>query len=171
MKPEKSGNELDAAQLIREHQAGVWRYVRVLGCSRELAEDLTQETFLAVLQRPFEDRGPAATAAYLRHAARNFFISHQRRSGRYVLVEDVEEIDAAWDRWAGRDDGETLMAALQQCLEGLSDRARMALDLRFRQQQSRNQIAEAVELSEDGAKNLMQRAKQYLRECIERKLG
>ena len=51
MKPEKSGNELDAAQLIREHQAGVWRYLRVLGCSRELAEDLTQETFLAVLEQ------------------------------------------------------------------------------------------------------------------------
>src|SRR2546426_1060730 len=171
MKSQATGPALDAARLIREHQAGVWRYLRVLGCSAELAEDLTQETFLAVLQRPFTDNGPAATSAYLRQVARNLCISHQRRAGRYTLVEDVADIDATWDRWAGKDDGETLFAALQQCLEGLTERARTALNLRFREQKSREQIAAAVEMSEDGAKNLLQRSKQFLRECIERKLG
>ena len=46
---------LDVARLVREHQAGVWRYLRVLGCPATEAEDLTQETFLAVLTRPFHD--------------------------------------------------------------------------------------------------------------------
>jgi RNA polymerase sigma-70 factor (ECF subfamily) len=171
MKSKATGPQLDAARLIREHQAGVWRYLRVLGCSPELAEDLTQETFLAILQRPFIDNGPHATAAYLREVAKNLYISHQRRAGRYVLVEDVEDIDSTWDRWAGKDDGEALFSALQNCLEGLSERARTALDLRFREECSREQIAAAVEMSEDGAKNLLQRSKQFLRECIERKLG
>jgi RNA polymerase sigma-70 factor (ECF subfamily) len=171
MKSKAPGNQVDAARLIREHQAGIWRYLRVLGCSPELAEDLTQETFLSVLQKPFEDLGPAATAAYLRQVAKNLFLSVQRKSGRFVQVDDVEEIDATWARWAGQDEGEALLAALQECLEGLTDRARTALDLRFREQKSRQEIAAAVELSEDGTKNMMQRAKQQLRECIERKLG
>jgi RNA polymerase sigma-70 factor (ECF subfamily) len=171
MNSRATGPALDAARLIREHQAGVWRYLRVLGCNAELAEDLTQETFLAVLQRPFTDNGPAATSAYLRQVARNLYISHQRRAGRYTLVEDVADIDATWDRWAGKDDGEMLFSALQQCLEGLTDRAKTALDLRFREERSREEIAAAVEMSEDGAKNLLQRSKQFLRECIERKLG
>ncbi len=171
MKSKATGPALDAARLIREHQAGVWRYLRVLGCSAEVAEDLTQETFLAVLQRPFTDNGPAATSAYLRQVARNLCISYQRRAGRYTLVEDVADIDATWDRWAGKDDGEMLFSSLQQCLEGLTDRAKTALDLRFREDRSREQIAAAVEMSEDGAKNLLQRSKQFLRECIERKLG
>ncbi|HEX7449919.1 MAG TPA: sigma factor, partial [Pirellulales bacterium] len=60
----------DAARLIEEHQAGVWRYLRVLGCNAAEAEDLTQDTFLAVLEKPFHDYQRAATAAYLRQVAR-----------------------------------------------------------------------------------------------------
>ena len=44
------------ADLVRQHQAGVWRYLRFLGCDRPLADDLTQETFLAVLETPFDIR-------------------------------------------------------------------------------------------------------------------
>jgi len=51
----------------------------------------------------------------------------------------------------------------------LSDRARKALEMRFRDQQSREQIAATLEISEHGAKNLMQRAKQQLRACVEKK--
>jgi RNA polymerase sigma-70 factor (ECF subfamily) len=59
----------DPVRLIETYQAGVWRYLRALGCDAAQAEDLTQDTFLAVLQRPFQDINPAATAAYLRAAA------------------------------------------------------------------------------------------------------
>ena len=55
-------------------------------------------------------------------------------------------------------------------LAALTDRARLALEKRFRDNCSRNEIAAALQISEHGAKNLMQRAKQQLRECIENKL-
>jgi RNA polymerase sigma-70 factor (ECF subfamily) len=42
--------------------------------------------------------------------------------------------------------------------------------MRFRGESSREEIAAALEITEHGAKNLMQRAKQQLRECIENKL-
>ncbi|HVX61617.1 MAG TPA: RNA polymerase sigma factor [Pirellulales bacterium] len=161
---------LDAARLIKEHQAGVWRYLRVLGCSANQAEDLTQETFLAVLQKPFQEINRAATAAYLRQVARNLFISSQRRAARGVAMAELDEIEAAWGRWAANDDGRELLVALQKCLETLADKARQALELRFREKQSRAAIAAALGMSEDGAKNLMQRAKQHLRTCIERSL-
>jgi RNA polymerase sigma-70 factor (ECF subfamily) len=161
---------LDAARLIKEHQAGVWRYLRVLGCSANQAEDLTQETFLAVLQKPFQEINRAATAAYLRQVARNLFISSQRRAARGVAMAELDEIEAAWSRWAANDDGRELLVALQKCLETLADKARQALELRFREKQSRAAIAAALGMSEDGAKNLMQRAKQHLRTCIERSL-
>jgi RNA polymerase sigma-70 factor (ECF subfamily) len=161
---------LDLARLIREHQAGVWRYLRVLGCSTALADDLTQDTFLAVLQKPFEVRGPAATASYLRTVARNLWITTSQRENRYITAGELDELDVVWDRWAGRDGGEQLLAALESCLRELSDRARQALNLRYRCQQPRREIAAALQMSEDGAKNLLQRAKEQLRACIERKL-
>ncbi len=160
--------ELDVARLVREHQSSVWRYLRVLGCPAAEAEDLTQDTFLAVLTKPFQDYNRQATAAYLRQVARNLFISGRRRS---VPAAELDEAEAAWLRWAVKDDGQELLAALRSCLQTLTERARQALDLRFARQASRADIASAIGLTEDGAKNLLQRAKQHLRECVERTLG
>lgn len=161
---------LDVAGLIKNHQVGVWRYLRVLGCSPTEADDLTQDTFLAVLQRPFKDLGPAATAAYLRKAARNLFLTSKRRNARWATLAELDELEAAWSRWAADDGGHQLLAALEHCLTTLAERARKALEMRFREGRSRSEIAAGVGLSEDGAKNLLQRSKHHLRECIERRM-
>jgi RNA polymerase sigma-70 factor, ECF subfamily len=159
------------ARLIQTYQTGVWRYLRAMGCESALAEDLTQETFLAVLQRPFNDVSPAATSAYLRKTALNMLISHQRRVGRVRPVENIEQLDQTWMRWAGDDDGQVALVHLRDCLARLTERARLALEMRFRSESTRAEIASALEITEHGAKNLMQRAKQQLRECIESKLA
>jgi len=161
----------DPGRLIQTYQAGVWRYLRALGCEAALADDLTQDTFLALLQRPFQDVSPAATSAYLRKTALNLLISHQRRSGRVRATENIEQLDQQWLRWAGDDEGETTLAHLRDCLSRLTVRARQALEMRFRAESSRSEIALQLGITEHGAKNLMQRAKQQLRECVERKLG
>ena len=162
---------LDPATLIQRYQTGIWRYLRALGCDPSEADDLTQETFLAVLQHTFVDYGPSATAAYLRRVAHNQLVSARRRAGKVVAVEDIEQFDRAWEDWAGNDEGEARLDALRECLQQLTDRARMALDMRFRDRESRSDIAAALGITEHGAKNLMQRAKQQLRICIERKLA
>lgn len=161
----------DPTRLIQSYQAGVWRYLRALGCEAALADDLTQDTFLAVLQRPFQDVSPAATSAYLRKTALNLLISYQRRSGRMRVIENVEQLDQQWLKWAGDDDGDAVLVHLRDCLSHLTARAREALEMRFRAESSRADIAAALQITEHGAKNLMQRAKQQLRECIERKLN
>lgn len=159
----------DVARLVRTYQAGVWRYLRALGCEASTADDLTQETFLTLLEKPFTDFNPAATSAYLRTVARNLFISAQRRANRSVSVADLDELDLDWSRWAGDDSGQHLLASLQECLQALGEKARRAVELRYRDEASRAGIATSLGMSEDGAKNLLQRAKQQLRECVERK--
>jgi RNA polymerase sigma-70 factor (ECF subfamily) len=166
--PERAG--FDSAKLIAVHQAGVWRYLRVLGCESSLADDLTQETFLAVLQVPFQDVNRTATAAYLRITARNLFVSYQRRERRMVLTDQIEALDREWTRWAGEDNGEALLDALRDCWQILGARAKLAFEMRFKKRESRARIAEALGMTEHGAKNLMQRAKHKLRECIKSKL-
>jgi RNA polymerase sigma-70 factor (ECF subfamily) len=42
--------------------------------------------------------------------------------------------------------------------------------MRFREQRSRDEIAATLEITEHGAKNLMQRAKQQLRACVEARM-
>ncbi|MCA9197408.1 MAG: sigma-70 family RNA polymerase sigma factor [Planctomycetales bacterium] len=160
---------IDLEDLIQNHQAGIWRYLRSLGCTQAEADDLTQDTFLAVLKKPFESFGPAATAGYLRKVAYNRFISVRRRMGRMVLKEEIEVIDQAWNRLASDDQGEAMLDALKTCLGQLTKRARWSLEMRFRDRLSRSEIASALEITEHGAKNLMQRAKKQLKQCIEDK--
>jgi RNA polymerase sigma-70 factor (ECF subfamily) len=86
-----------------------------------------------------------------------------------VAVEDIEQVEATWLRWVGQDDGEELLAKLKECLAQLTERARWALEMRFRDRLARLEIAEHLGITEHGAKNLMQRAKQQLRTCIDAK--
>ena len=160
----------DPARLIEQHQTGVWRYLRALGCDPALADDLTQDTFLALLRRPFEDFGEASTSAYLRKVARNLWVSMHRREGKVTAVENIEAFDEAWEQWVRDDTGDEVLGLLKDCFRGLTERAQLALNLRFWERASRANIATALGITEHGAKNLMQRAKKQLRVCVEEKL-
>ncbi|QGJ68363.1 RNA polymerase sigma factor [Planctomycetales bacterium 10988] len=160
----------DFATLIQQHQAGIWRYLRVLGCGLSEAEDLTQETFLAVFQKPFEIQSKAATRAYLRKVAKSQYLMSLRKTGRSISLEELNEREALWDQWSPEDEGDLMLIALESCLSQLPERTQKALKLQYHEHCSRQEIADTLELSPDGTKNLLQRAKQSLKQCIERKL-
>lgn len=160
----------DADKFIAKHQLGVWRYLRAIGCDAALADDLTQDTFVAVLRRPFEFVSDAASAGYLRRVAYHLLVTVRRRSSRVIVTGAIESFETDWGRWAGFDNGDGAMDALQDCFERLSERAKLSLKMRFGEDASREIIASALGITEHGAKNLMQRAKNQLRECVENKL-
>lgn len=160
---------LDLSELVARHQAMVWRYLRALGADAALADDLTQDTFLEIMRHPFEQYSDAATASYLRRVAHNLFISRRRRDTRMSVTEHAEQFETAWLRWAGFDAGDELLDALQDCFRRLTNRAQLALRMRFGSEASREGIATTLGISEHGAKNLMQRAKSQLRECLEKR--
>jgi RNA polymerase sigma-70 factor (ECF subfamily) len=164
--------ELGPAELIARHQHGVWRYLRMLGCDTSTADDLTQETFLRVLRRDtFVQHSDAATASYLRRTAYNLFVSLHRKQGRVQTVVEQGMLDEVWDRWAGKDvSGDLAIDALRNCLSTLSERAQQALRMRFADETSRVEIGKALDITDHGARNLMQRAKHQLRVCVEEKL-
>ena len=160
----------DLAALVERHQAAVWRYLRFLGCDPAQADDFTQETFLQVHRKPFEQRSDAATAAYLRTVARNLFLMSVRRSQRQALVRSLEIADEVWNRLA-RDDSAEHLAALQQCVERLEGRARRAVELFYRQEKSRDAVGRELEMGEEGVKTLLRRTREVLRRCVEKKLA
>lgn len=165
-------NDLGPAELIKRHQHGVWRYLRMLGCDTATADDLTQETFLRVLSREnFVQHNDAATSGYLRRTAYNLLVSRHRKLGRVQTVAEPGMLDVIWERWAGKDlSGDLAIDALRACLQTLTERAQTALKMRFADDASRIEIGEALGITDHGARNLMQRAKQQLRQCVEEKL-
>lgn len=158
--------------MIADHQAGVWRYLRAIGCDAALADDITQETFVAVIRRPFVQVNAAATVSYLRRVAYHLLVSYRRRQKKMFVTSELEQLDAQWMRWAGADgDGNDVTDALSDCFKRLTQRAQLSLRLRFAENASRELIAQQLGITEHGAKNLMQRAKTQLKECLDGKLN
>jgi RNA polymerase sigma-70 factor (ECF subfamily) len=162
----------DPEKLIAGHYLGVWRYLRAIGCPIHLADDLAQETFVAVLRKPFEQTSEYSTAAYLRRVAFHLLLEYKRKFGSVGLTDQAELLDQYWTRWAGADaSGDRMLDALKECFQRLSARAQQSLRMRFEDQASRERIAAELQITENGVKNLQQRAKAQLRQCLEEKLG
>src|SRR5918995_6414789 len=124
--------EFDLATLVREHQADVWRYLRYLGASADDADDLAQETFLAVARAPFDERSRNETAAYLRTAARNQLLMLRRRQGRQICTVELTAAEDVWAEATAAGDFNEFVEALTKCCEALAGKAREAIDRFYR---------------------------------------
>jgi len=173
---------LDFETLIRQHQTQVWQYLRYLGASdASEADDLTQETFLALLgairKKSFEERGTAATAGYLRKIARNQLLQLRRRRGKELDTVQLEVAEQVWSHTINRNgresasdqDGvETFLQELARCREKLEGRVRQVVDWFYQEGLSRDAIASRLDMKPQGIKTLLRRTRQSLRECVER---
>ncbi|NUQ34168.1 MAG: sigma-70 family RNA polymerase sigma factor [Planctomycetaceae bacterium] len=160
----------DLEALMRTHQAGVWRYLRFLGCERALAEDLTQETFLAILDSDFTPVEDKATAAYLRNRARFLFLNSVRRKKIEINAREVMAADAIWEQRTAGGDIDGYLDAMKRCLESAEERTKQALEMRFGERAPVEEIAKTLGLQYAGVKTLLLRAKAWLKNCIERRL-
>lgn len=159
-----SQSELE--QLWREYGRDLHRFLRVLGADHAAADDLVQETILYVAQHPFERRTPGETAMYLRATAKSLFIKFAQRSKRVIGV-DLATIEAEYAQAVG-DDSDSAIEALKRCIAALPERERLILDLRYTRNASREEMGAALNLSDGGVKNLLERVKAKLKECMER---
>jgi len=159
-----SQSELE--ELWREYGRDLHRFLRVLGADHAGADDLVQETILYVAQHPFERRTPGETAMYLRAVSKSLFIKFAQRNRR-VMAVDPDTIEAEYTQAVGND-SDGAVEQLKRCIAGLSERERMILDLRYTRNASREEMGAALNLSDGGVKNLLERVKQRLKECMER---
>jgi RNA polymerase sigma-70 factor (ECF subfamily) len=160
---------MDLAALVREHQGDVWRYLRYLGAESHDADDLTQETFLALARSEFVEQGPRQTTVYLRTVARNQLLMLRRRQGREVSTTDLETAEAVWSQHMEPHGAAGFLDALAECLEQLEGRVRTAIDGFYRDRLSREELAAKLDMKPDGVKTLLRRTRELLRNCIEKK--
>lgn len=164
--------------MVRVHQAEIYRYLRFLGAvERDLAEDLVQETFVAAWEsrQPPDATDPERRAAWLRGIARNRFRMHCRRARASPVVYDEATLERAERVWTTEylrgDDGSDYREALRRCVERLDPGARRAIELRYRDELGRAEMAGRLGLSEDGVKSLLRRIRAGLADCVRRTLA
>ena len=137
------------AQLYAEHAPRAGRLAYLLTADRELAQDLAQEAFARLIIRFPMVRRADAVDAYLRRTVINLARKHWRRLGR--------------ERAYVRREGPVL---LHRTIEepDLSERQRAALVLRFFEDLSERQTAEALGCAVGTVKSLVSRGLNSLRE-------
>ncbi len=91
-----AGDEEAFTALYRRHQANIYRFALLMSGSATVADDVTQEVFLALMgggQRYDSDRGPLT--AFLYGIARNQVLRSRRRERACdPLEEETEEAEA-----------------------------------------------------------------------------
>ncbi len=160
----------ELARLVEEHQAGLWRYVRYLGADESEADDLVQETFLAVFRNRFDVRSDGQTVVYLRKVARNQLLMLRRKQRSRAATVELDAAEEVWAKLAGNNGQDELLDALEDCLaNAVNPQQRRALDLYYHDRASRAEIGQTLDLAVEGVKTLLRRARAALRDCLQRK--
>lgn len=151
-------------------QPAVSAFVHAIVTDRAERDDVLQEVAIAVLEsfdtydqsRPF--------LPWVMGVARNTASDSLRRRRRMPALLDGPAADAFAAAVAEVSDAERArLAHLSDCLRELDGRAREICDLRYRLDLAPARIAELLGLQPNTAAKALQRVRDQLRECIERR--
>ena len=87
------GDHVAFAQLVRAHQAQVWRFLSHLLGDQALAEDVTQETFLKVYKKLDSYQFRSKFSTWVLAIARNAGVDAIRKNRRNQVNVDMEQLD------------------------------------------------------------------------------
>jgi len=143
----------------------VYRYLLArCGHDVELAEELTQQTFVEALRRRSSFDGRSDVVTWLCAIGRNKLVDHYRRAGRehqrhLRLVGEWTEGRA--DFWPQHD----LQSEVQAGLAELPGEQRIVLVLRYLDRLSVREIATTIGRSEKATESLLSRAREAFRKA------
>ena len=146
----------------------LYAYVsRKCGGQRELAEDVTQETWLRAVREWRANGAPDNPIAWLTTVARNLILMHLRKR-ETVSLDDVASIEVlAAESGADNDDAE-ISALVQDALTRLPPAEAQLLESFHYNRFKMSQLAETHGVSERAIEGRLRRARERLRREIEK---
>jgi RNA polymerase sigma-70 factor (ECF subfamily) len=167
--PPPTDHTLEVQRLFVQHQQLVLYYVLSIEPNLGDAQDILQETFLAVSRKAqtytLGTNFPAWACTVARYQALQFQRSLQRRTAR--LDEDVLEMLHGGDSPIP-ESMERRTRALKDCLEKLAPKALELIRLRYHLGQLPETIASTVGWTPNSVRVALARARQTLRTCVDR---
>jgi RNA polymerase sigma-70 factor (ECF subfamily) len=163
--------------LVKQHEQMLFAYV--LGWVRDasLAEEVAQEALVTGFRKLHTLKNKERFAPWLRTIARNLAYAALRRRNREIVlepavIEGMEEIFATLDRPdPASETWEERARILEHCLENLPEKLRDVCRLHYYDDQPVKQINEALKLGIDAIKKRLERARDAIRSCIEKRMN
>ena len=167
-----NGHALHVQQLFVRHQQTVLGYVLSIEPNFADAQDIVQEVFLAVSRKAQTWSAGTDFLAWVCTVARyetlHFQRTRARRTGR--LDEDVIELLHAGEA-VDESEWQHRVEALRGCLGRLAPRAKELVWRRYHGVQMPREIATAIGWTVNAVRVALTRARNTLRECMERQLN
>lgn len=153
-------------------QPSVTAYVRSLIHNHHDAEDVIQATVTHILDHYDQYDSSRPFIAWAIGIARIRVLHYRDKNKRKPLLLGDDAMDALSSAMAL--EAETVderLEALDHCIGRLSDKHKLALSKRYREQDSRKDIAEALGIRENSVSVLLRRIRNVLEECVSNRLG
>ncbi|MEO0446320.1 MAG: sigma-70 family RNA polymerase sigma factor [Verrucomicrobiota bacterium] len=160
------------ARLVREHQAGLRSFLRILGIRADAVDDLAQETFLTAFRELESFDDDRDFGKWLRGIARNLARNEIRKSARRGRITDGELTEHLLAQ-AEEDSAEELheewhYRALRDCLEQLPEKSRQLVSGRYADEWNSTILADQFEMTATAVRLALLRIRRQLRTCIEK---
>ena len=160
-------SRLDFEDLVRRHQAMVFSIAYHFLQDRAAAEELAQDVFLQLYQHLPSLESSGHVTFWLRRVAAHRCIDYARRRKRPYVSLDAAPEPMREER--GRD--YFLSRRVRALIAALSYKARLVVILRYQEDLTPNEIAEATGMPVATVKSQLQRSLAMLRDKLVRAIG
>lgn len=154
----KRGDRTAFADIYDRHYQAVYTYIFYRVGDAPLAEDLTADVFVRLVEKIHTFTPDKPILAWLYTIARNRVIDHHRRHGRTTLVALDDGLDAADDDPVAAADAHFRQTALAAALAQLTEEQQSVILLKFIEDCSNACAAAILGKTEGAVKSLQHRA-------------
>lgn len=164
-------NQENFTRLWTEAQPSVSRYIASVVRDHSVLKDIVQGTALVLLKK-FPDYDPARPfLPWALGVAKFQILGYQRDSARSLVRFDSELLDRYTESWAQVEpEISDEASALKECLKGVSGKSREVVQLRYFEDLASPEIADRLGLKPGNVRVMLQRVREELRQCVERRM-
>ncbi len=179
-----AGEERAFTQFFEIYFPRVYRFALPrLRRNEDTAKDVVQTTLIKAMRKLADWRGDASLFTWLCQICRREIADHvrtqQRHSSKVVLIDDSDEVRAALENIEApaacdplrRADGAELKRLVHAVLDRLPNRYGEALELKYVEGHSVEEIGEKLGIGQTAAQSLLARARSAFREGLEAVFG
>lgn len=176
----RGGDRQALEELLARHQTQVYRFGLKMCRNPEDAQDVLQDTLLAMARGVRDFRGASSISTWLYTIARSYCIKKRRRSTFAPAETHSLDTDAAAEAAARADPSKSpeealadqqVARALEQAIGGLEPKYREVLLLRDEEGLTALEVAEVLGLGVQAVKSRLHRARLSVREKVAPLLG